>query len=115
MTTLAGSKIRKFREERSLTRAAFGAWYDTPGSTVQGWEEEGKRASSVIVNQIAANGIATHADWYVHVRDQDKQLFPIGRLDARIGANRRQDLVGFLSGRALRHVAFSEANWGVHS
>jgi len=71
MTTLAGAKIRKFREERSLTRAAFGAWYDTPGSTVQGWEEEGKRASSVIVNQIAANGIASHADWHVHVREQD--------------------------------------------
>jgi 3-deoxy-7-phosphoheptulonate synthase len=67
MTTLAGTKIRRFREERSLTRAAFGAWYDTPGSTVQGWEEEGKRASAKTLNQIAANGIAHHADWYVTV------------------------------------------------
>jgi len=67
MTTLAGTKIRSFRKERSLTRAAFGAWYDTPGSTVQGWEDEGKRAASAVVNQIAANGIAHHADWYVHV------------------------------------------------
>ena len=57
MTTLAGIKIRRFREERSLSRAAFGAWYDTPGSTVQGWEEEGKRASAQVVNQIAGNGI----------------------------------------------------------
>ena len=31
MTTLAGTKIRRFREERSLSRAAFGAWYDSPG------------------------------------------------------------------------------------
>lgn len=60
-------KIRRFREERALTRAAFGAWYSTPGSTVQGWEDEGKRASAAIVNQIAANGIAHHADWYVNV------------------------------------------------
>ncbi|RYD97105.1 MAG: 3-deoxy-7-phosphoheptulonate synthase class II, partial [Sphingomonadales bacterium] len=65
MTTLAGTKIRRFREERALSRAAFGAWYDTPGSTVQGWEEDGKRANAQVVNQIAANGIAHHADWYV--------------------------------------------------
>ena len=64
-TTLAGTKIRRFREERSLTRAAFGAWYETAGSTVQGWEEDGKRASAKVLNQIAANGIAHHADWYV--------------------------------------------------
>ncbi len=71
MTTLAGSKIRRFREDRSLSRAAFGAWFDTPGSTVQGWEEEGKRASAAVVNQIAANGIAHHQDWYVLAREQD--------------------------------------------
>ncbi|MBW4330806.1 3-deoxy-7-phosphoheptulonate synthase class II [Stakelama sp. CBK3Z-3] len=69
MTTLAGSKIRRFREERAITRAAFGAWFDTPGSTVQGWEEHGKRASAKVVNQIAANGIAHHADWYVQLAD----------------------------------------------
>ncbi len=68
MTTLAGFKIRRFREERALTRAAFGAWYDSPGSTVQGWEEHGKRASRTVVNQIAANGIAHHADWFVPYR-----------------------------------------------
>ena len=67
MTTLAGQKIRRFREERGLTRAAFGAWYNTPGSTVQGWEEDGKRANAQIVNLIAGNGIAHHADWYVTV------------------------------------------------
>ena len=65
MTTLAGAKIRRFREERALTRAGFGAWYDTPGSTVQGWEEDGKRANAKVVNQIAANGIAHHADWFI--------------------------------------------------
>jgi len=70
-TTLAGTKIRRFREERSLTRAAFGAWYDTAGSTVQGWEEDGKRASSKVLNQIAANGIAHHADWHVTVSASD--------------------------------------------
>ena len=46
MTTLAGAKIRRFREERALTRAGFGAWYDTPGSTVQGWEEDAKRIAA---------------------------------------------------------------------
>ena len=65
MTTLAGTKIRRFREDRRLSRAAFGAWYGAPGTTVQGWEEHGKRASRPIVNQIAANGIADHADWFI--------------------------------------------------
>ncbi|WP_448657960.1 class II 3-deoxy-7-phosphoheptulonate synthase [Sphingomonas sp. CJ99] len=65
MMTLAGSKIRRFREERSLSRSAFGAWFGTPGSTVQGWEEDGKRANPAVVNQIAANGIAHHQDWYL--------------------------------------------------
>lgn len=68
MTTMAGLKIKRFREERGLTRAAFGAWYGAPGSTVQGWEEDGKRASGPVVNQIAANAIAAHADWYVQIR-----------------------------------------------
>jgi 3-deoxy-7-phosphoheptulonate synthase len=74
MTTLAGTKIRRFREERSLTRAAFGAWYDTPGSTVQGWEKDGKRANAKVMNQIAANGIADHADWNVTVRDTEQDM-----------------------------------------
>ena len=63
MTTLAGAKIRRFREDRGLSRAAFGAWFGAAGSTVQGWEEDGKRASAPVANQIAANGIAGHADW----------------------------------------------------
>ena len=74
MSTLAGSKIRRFREERALSRAAFGAWFNTPGSTVQGWEEEGKRASSAIANQIAANGIAHHADWHVNARNSGDMM-----------------------------------------
>ena len=86
MTTLAGSKIRRFREERALSRAAFGAWFDTPGSTVQGWEEDGKRASAAVLNQIAANGIAHHQDWYVHVRnlEQDMGWTPDSRRAARL-------------------------------
>ena len=74
MSTLAGSKIRRFREERALSRAAFGAWFNTPGSTVQGWEEEGKRASSAVANQIAANGIAHHADWHVSARNSGDMM-----------------------------------------
>ena len=74
MTTLAGSKIRQYREERTLTRAAFGAWFDTPGSTVQGWETDGKRANTKVMNQIAAMGIAEHADWHVAVRDVESAM-----------------------------------------
>jgi 3-deoxy-7-phosphoheptulonate synthase len=65
MTTVAGAKIRQFRSERGLSRAAFGAWYGAPGSTVQGWEENGKQANPRVVNQVAANGIAHHADWFI--------------------------------------------------
>lgn len=68
MTTLAGDKIRKHREAEGLTRAAFGALFGVPGSTIQGWEEEEKRpGKSIIVNQLAAQGIASHADWYLPV------------------------------------------------
>lgn len=74
MTTLAGTKIRRFREERGLTRAAFGAWFDTAGSTVQGWESDGKRANARVMNQIAAIGIADHADWNVTVRDTESLM-----------------------------------------
>ncbi|MCH4892615.1 MULTISPECIES: class II 3-deoxy-7-phosphoheptulonate synthase [unclassified Sphingomonas] len=74
MTTLAGIKIRRFREERGISRAAFGAWYGAPGSTVQGWEEDGKRASAAAVNQIAANGIAHHADWFVTARISENDM-----------------------------------------
>ncbi|MDQ0251140.1 3-deoxy-7-phosphoheptulonate synthase [Sphingomonas kyeonggiensis] len=74
MTTLAGTKIRRFREERSLTRAAFGAWFDIPGSTVQGWEKDGKRANAKVMNLIAAHGIAGAADWNVTVRDAENDM-----------------------------------------
>lgn len=81
MTTLAGDKIRKYRESRTLTRAAFGGLVGVPGSTIQGWEEEEKRpAQPGIVNHLAVHGIADHADWYLpatcprcalHAEDQD--------------------------------------------
>lgn len=74
MTTLAGQKIRRFREQRNISRSAFGAWYGAPGSTVQGWEEDGKRAAAPIVNQIAANGIAHHADWFVTPRNLENAM-----------------------------------------
>lgn len=74
MTTLAGAKIKKFREDRTLSRAAVGAWFDTPGSTVQGWEENGKRANAKIANQIAAMGIAHHADWNVPARNTENEM-----------------------------------------
>ena len=62
MTTLAGSKIRRFREERSLSRAAFGAWYRHARLDRSGLG--GRRQARLCrrcVNQIAANGIAHHA------------------------------------------------------
>ena len=74
MTTLAGIKIKRFREARGISRAAFGTWYGAPGSTVQGWEEDGKRAAAPIVNQIAANGIAHHADWFVTPRNMENAM-----------------------------------------
>lgn len=68
MKTLAGQKIRRFRADRGLSRQEFGKWLGAPGTTVQGWEEEGKRASPEATNQIAAIGIATHADWTLPAR-----------------------------------------------
>lgn len=47
-----------------MTRAAFGALFGVSGSTVQGWEEEGKIAVPPVLNAIARAGVATHADWY---------------------------------------------------
>ena len=64
MTTLAGLKIRRHRAEKGLTRAEFGNVFSVAGSTVQGWEDEGKRAGPGSANALAALGIADHADWY---------------------------------------------------
>ena len=90
MTTLAGSKIRRFREDRALSRAAFGVWYDAPGSTVQGWEEDGKRANPKIVNQIAANGIAGHADWFVNMAEAENDMASKWSPDSWTRADARQ-------------------------
>lgn len=68
MTTLAGRKIRQFREGRQpkIGRPAFAARIGVKAGTVQGWEEEGKRPDKAeVVNRLAAEGIATHADWFV--------------------------------------------------
>jgi 3-deoxy-7-phosphoheptulonate synthase len=67
MTTLAGQKIRAFRNDRHLTREEFGKWLGAPGPTVQGWER-GKRAAPEVVNQLAAIGVADHADWSLPAR-----------------------------------------------
>uniref|UniRef100_UPI0013DBD749 3-deoxy-7-phosphoheptulonate synthase n=1 Tax=Stenotrophomonas maltophilia TaxID=40324 RepID=UPI0013DBD749 len=53
---------------------AFGAWFDIPGSTVQGWEKDGKRANAKVMNLIAAHGIAGAADWNVTVRDAENDM-----------------------------------------
>lgn len=70
MTTLAAQKIRKFREERGMTREEFGKWVGAPGPTVNGWER-GKRASTEIVNQLATMGIVSHADWLKPARTEE--------------------------------------------
>jgi 3-deoxy-7-phosphoheptulonate synthase len=90
MTTLAGNKIRKFREERGLSRAAFGAWFGAAGSTVQGWEEDGKRANAKVANQIAANGIAAHADWAIAHRSGDPDAATHWSPDSWTAAEARQ-------------------------
>lgn len=66
MTTIAAEKIRKFRESErpKMTRQGFGDLFGVSGSTVQGWEEYGKIASAPILNAIARQGVAAHADWY---------------------------------------------------
>lgn len=67
MTTLAGRKIRRHREAHrpKMGRPSFGALYGVSASTLQGWEEEGKRPDNPdIVNRMAKECIATHADWY---------------------------------------------------
>ena len=66
MTTLAGRKIKRHRLKQTpkLTMQAFGAAYGAPRATVQGWEDKGKIAVPETVNRIAADGIASHADWY---------------------------------------------------
>lgn len=90
MTTLAGIKIRKFREERGLSRAAFGAWFGAAGSTVQGWEEDGKRAGAKIANQIAGNGIAHHADWAIPHRISETDMAATWTPDSWTRAEARQ-------------------------
>jgi hypothetical protein len=43
--------------------------------TVQGWEEEGKRPDNAqVVNRLAAEGIATHADWFVRAECPECEL-----------------------------------------
>ncbi|QNQ09279.1 hypothetical protein [Sphingomonas alpina] len=67
MTTLAGNKIRRYREAHSpkIGRPAFAAEIGASAGTLQGWEEEGKRPESAdIVNELARRGIADHADWF---------------------------------------------------
>jgi transcriptional regulator with XRE-family HTH domain len=68
MTTLAGRKIAQFRDAQQpkLSREAFGARYGVAMTTVMGWEAGRQRPSSPeVVNRIAADGIASHAEWFV--------------------------------------------------
>lgn len=67
MTTLAGRKIRRYREAQTpkLSRQMFGDRFDTPFSTVQGWEEGGKVPRDPgMMRRICASGIVEHADWF---------------------------------------------------
>lgn len=73
MTTMAGRKLRTYREAQTprMTRRAFAAWLarvsarKVSATAVQGWEEEGKRPEHApIVNMLAAAGVVDHADWY---------------------------------------------------
>ena len=68
MTTLAGAKIKRHRLSFTpkLGRPRFALAHGVLPTTVQGWEEEGKRPeSAAVVNRLAAQGIAQHADWYL--------------------------------------------------
>lgn len=64
MKTLAGTKIRHFRETQGLSLDAFGQRFGVPKPTVAGWETEGKRARARLANKLAEAGVANHADWY---------------------------------------------------
>ena len=67
MTTLAGSKIRRYREAQTprLTRTAFGERFGAGHSTVQGWEEEGKiPRDAATLRRLALTGICSLEDWY---------------------------------------------------
>lgn len=66
MTTLAGRKIRRYREDRSpkMSRTAFGRPFGAPFSTVRGWEEDGRVPRPATLQAIVAAGIVDHADWF---------------------------------------------------
>lgn len=68
MQTLAGHKIRQYRSGRcpKMSRRAFASMVGgQSASTVEGWEDAGKRPRDPrIVTQIADLGIAKAEDWY---------------------------------------------------
>jgi DNA-binding XRE family transcriptional regulator len=66
MSTLAGLKIRRYRESATpkVTMEALGERLGVPKTTVYGWESTGKRAKPEAANKLALLGIADHADWY---------------------------------------------------
>lgn len=66
MTSLAGRKIRRYREAQSPkeTRVTFGERFGVSFSTVQGWEEDGKVPKHETMAKLLATGIVTYADWF---------------------------------------------------
>jgi transcriptional regulator with XRE-family HTH domain len=66
MTTLAGRKIRRYREAQTpkITRHRLADRFGVSFSTVQGWEEDGKVPKPPTMNKVVASGIVQHADWY---------------------------------------------------
>lgn len=64
MTTLAGIKIRSYRDDQALTRADFGTLVGVAPETVAGWEVHGKRARPEAAARLVRRGIVEFGDWY---------------------------------------------------
>lgn len=64
MTTMAGIKIRSYRDDQALTRAEFGALVGVAPETVAGWEVHGKRARPEAAERLMKRRIVEFADWY---------------------------------------------------
>jgi len=64
MTTLAGIKIRTYRDDQALTRAELGLMVGVAPETVAGWEVHGKRARPEAAERLVKRGIVEFADWY---------------------------------------------------
>lgn len=66
-TTLAGAKIRRWREAQGLSAEALGERIDPeriiPAQTVYNWETRGKVARPRLQKLLADKGVCSAADW----------------------------------------------------